>query len=81
MVTLLVQNGMVMLCAVALASMFGLGWNVCLNPVAFAVLTAAVVILGSVAQLATVANTIAIENDWVVVLADSNDDTLAGGYM
>ena len=79
-VTLLLQNGMVALCSVALASMFGFGWNVCLSPAVFAVLTAAVVLLGSGAQLATVGNTIAIERDWVVVLADANKDTLASRW-
>ena len=36
-----------------------------------------VVLLGSLANLATVGNTIAVERDWVVVIADKNSTTLA----
>ena len=76
--SLLIQNSLVALCAVALALMFSQGWDVCQNVVAFSCLTALVTLLGSGSMLATVANTISIEKDWVVVLADGNKDTLAG---
>ena len=75
--SLLAQNKLLSLCAVLLALMFQLGWNVCLNLAVFAALSALVVLLGSGSRLATVANTIAIEKDWVVVLADGNENSLA----
>ena len=75
--SLLVQNKLLALCAVLLALMFQLGWNVCLNLAVFAGLSVLVILLGSGSRLATVANTIAIEKDWVVILADGNEDTLA----
>ena len=75
--SLLVQNKLLSLCAILLALMFQLEWNVCLNLAVFAGLSALVVLLGSGSRLATVANTIAIEKDWVVVLADGNENTLA----
>ena len=34
-------------------------------------------LLGALANLATVGNTIAVEKDWVVVIADKNSATLA----
>ena len=74
------QNGLVTLCAVGLAVMFGLDLGICGDvplPL-FIVLSALVIILGAAANLATVANTIAIEKDWIVVIADGNKDTLAG---
>ena len=58
--------------------MFELDWNVCQHVVIFASLTPLVIIFGSGANLATVANTISIEKDWVVVIADKNENTLAG---
>ena len=76
--SLLIQNTLVALCAVVLALMFILEWDVCHNVVVFSCLTVLVVLLGSGASLATVANTISIEKDWVVVLADKNKETLAG---
>ena len=57
--------------------MFAQEWNVCQHLVVFSCLTVVIVILGAGAHLATVANTIAIERDWVVVLSDGNKDTLA----
>ena len=79
-VSLLVQNGLVCLCAVGLAVMFGLDLGICDNPSLslFICLSALVIFLGATANLATVANTIAIEKDWIVVIADKNKDTLAG---
>ena len=63
--------------------MFGLDLGICSDvplPV-FIVLAILVIFLGSGANLATVANTIAIEKDWIVVIADKNKDTLAGKVM
>ena len=77
--SLLIQNSLVALCAVTLALMFSQGWDVCQNVAVFSCLTVVVTLLGSGSMLATVANTISIEKDWVVVLADGNKDTLAGG--
>lgn len=77
-VSLLVQNSLVAMCSVAIALMFAFCWNVCMHVAVFASLTPLVIIFGSGANLATVANTIAIEKDWVVVIADKNENTLAG---
>ena len=51
----------------------------CDNPVIFGSLIPLVVLLGAGANLATIANTISIEKDWIVVIADKQEDTLAGG--
>lgn len=76
--SLIVQNGLLSLSSVAMALMFYFNWNVCLNMVVFSVLSVVVIFLAAGANLATVANTISIEKDWVVVIADGNIDTLAG---
>ena len=72
------QNVMVALSAVILALMFYMNWSVCNNVPAFAVLTVATTMFGSVAKLATLVNTISVEKDWVVVIANKASDTLAG---
>ena len=72
------QNVMVALSAVALALMFQLKWTFCTNIPAAAVLFFTVIVFGSVAKLATLANTISVEKDWVVVIANKVPDTLAG---
>lgn len=77
--SLLVQNGLVCLCAVMLALLFGRDLGFCSDvslPI-FITLVTIVIILGATANLATVTNTIAIEKDWIVVIADKNEDTLA----
>ena len=43
----------------------------------FFLVTCVVAVMGTLANLATVANTISIERDWVVVIADKNKNTLA----
>lgn len=78
--SLIVQNGLLSLASVVMALMFKFNWTVCLNVVVFSALTVFIVILVSGANLATVANTISIEKDWVVVIADGNVDTLAGKW-
>ena len=79
-VSLLIQNTLLLLCAVVLALMFQLDLGACSDtPTAlFAVLCTLVILLGAGANLATVANTISIEKDWIVVIADKNEKTLAG---
>ena len=52
----------------------------CNNIVVFASLIPLVIVLGAGANLATIANTISIEKDWIVVLADKQKDTLAGEW-
>ena len=77
MASLLVQNGLVVMSSLVLVAMFVFNWTVCTQLVPFAILFIVVILLGAIANLATVANTIAIERDWIVVLADGNSDTLA----
>ena len=72
------QNGLLVLCSIVMAVMFYYDLNVCLHLMVFIPLVAMVILLASGANLATVANTISIEKDWVVVIADGNEDTLAG---
>ena len=76
-VSLVVQNGLVVISSLVLVAMFVFNWTVCTQLVPFAILFIAVILLGAVANLATIANTISIERDWIVVLADGNSDTLA----
>ena len=76
--SLLAQNSLVALCSIVIALMFALEWDVCRHVLLFASLTPLVIVFGSGANLASVANTISIEKDWVVVLADKNENTLAG---
>ena len=47
----------------------------------FAVLFAALVALGSVASLASMAESIAVGRDWIVVICGSNTESLAGFYF
>lgn len=78
--SLLIQNGLVALSATGLAVMFGRDLDICgdVSLPVFIVLSAVVILLGSLANLATVANTIAIEKDWIVVIADKDEHALAG---
>ena len=52
--------------------------DVCSHRLLFGIFMVAVILLGSISYLATVANSISIEKDWVVVIADKNSNTLAG---
>ena len=76
--SLVLQNGLLSLASVVMALMFYFDWNVCLKLTIFSTLSGTIILLASGANLATVANTIAIEKDWVVVIADGNEDSLAG---
>ena len=84
-VTLLVQNGFVFFSTVLFSLMFYYQWDVCGHTVIFGSLMVLVILSGSISNLATVANTISVEKDWVVVIADDNSKTLAGsvctGYL
>ena len=76
--SLLVQNLLVVSCAVVFGLAFHYDISRCDGSVwLFSLVSGLVIFLGSAANLATVANTIAIERDWVVVIADKNKDTLA----
>ena len=80
-VCLIVQNGFVLLSTVLFSLMFYYQWDVCGHTVIiFGPLMAILSLSGSISNLATVANTIAIEKDWVVVIADDNNKTLARMY-
>ena len=61
--------------------MFVEDWSVCSNISVFAVLTVLAIAFSSVANLATVANTISVEKDWVVVIADKRPNTLASEWI
>ncbi|XP_003386113.1 PREDICTED: solute carrier family 40 member 1-like [Amphimedon queenslandica] len=76
-VTLLVQNGFVFFSTVLFSVMFYFQWDVCGHAIIFGSLMILVILSGSISNLATVANTIAVEKDWVVVIADDNSKTLA----
>jgi len=68
----------VALCAVVFGLAFHFDFSRCDGAIGMFILVSCLVIFfGSSANLATVANTIAIERDWVVVIADNNKDTLA----
>ena len=81
-VSLIVQNSLVAICAVVLAVAFNDRFSIsyCNNVGWFFLVTCVVTITGSLANLATVANTISIERDWVVVIADKNKNTLASKH-
>ncbi len=74
----MIQNGLLVISSVVMAVMFYFDLNVCSNVLVFCLLTVVIILLTSGANLATVANTISIEKDWIVVIADGNEDTLAG---
>ena len=74
-VTLFVQNLLVCLSAlVILAILFRKPGH----PAVLQACEAAIIILGSASNLASQASTIAIERDWVVVVATGDKDFLAG---
>ena len=79
--SLVLQNGLLSLCSIVIAIMFFYNLNVCLHPMLFILLVVVVILLASGANLASVMNTISIEKDWIVVLADGNTDTLTGNFF
>ena len=78
-ISLLVQNTLVATCSVALAFAFHDRFMIsyCNHVGWFFFVASIVVVMGTIANLATVANTISIERDWIVVIADKNKNTLA----
>ncbi|XP_019851220.1 PREDICTED: solute carrier family 40 member 1-like [Amphimedon queenslandica] len=76
-VCLIVQNGFVLLSTILFSVMFYFQWDVCGHTIIFGSLIAIVLLSSSISSLATIGNTIAIEKDWVVVIADYNNKTLA----
>ena len=78
-ISLLVQNSLVAICSVVLAVAFHDHFMIsyCKDTGWFFLVASVVVVMGTLANLATVANTISIERDWVVVIADKNKNTLA----
>lgn len=74
-VSLIIQNVAVIICGVLLIIMLELAKDI---PHAyFVVLEALVIIVGSIADLSSVGTKIAVEKDWVVVLAGSDKKLLA----
>jgi len=73
----------VAICSIVLAVAFHHDFmiNYCDDVGLFFLITSVVVITGTLANLATMANTISIERDWVVVIADKNINTLASELM
>ena len=67
------------ICSVVLAVAFHDRFSIsyCNNVGMFFLVACVVVITGTLANLATIGNTISIERDWVVVIADKNKNTLA----
>ena len=80
-VTLLSQNTLLVVGAIVLSLMFLFQWNICSGTVVvFAGLSAIVIVVASLSNLATVANIISIEKDWVVVIAGKDENALAGKH-
>jgi iron-regulated transporter 1 len=75
--SLFIQNGLVAITTVIFCLMFYYSWDVCNQVVVFACLMIVIILFGSVSKLATITNTISIEKDWVVVIADKNSVTLS----
>lgn len=75
--TLIIQNAAVVACAVIVLIMFE--WNI--SKPLFFVLAVFLVLLAIVARLASLGTTIAIERDWVVVIAKEDEFLLAGNII
>lgn len=72
--TIVVQNVAVIACALVVLILFDKD----LSHVLFVTLAIILVLLAIVARLATLGTTIAIERDWVVVIAQDDEFLLAG---
>ena len=67
------------LCSAVLALAFKFEVSACSkDSLYFGLVVVGVVILGSSGNLATLGNTISIERDWVVAIAEKNELTLSG---
>ena len=74
--TLIIQNIAVVACAVIVLIMFGQKIS---SPI-FLILAVVLVLLAIVARLSSLGTTIAIERDWVVVIAKEDEFLLAGNF-
>ena len=75
-VSLFIQNIAVIVCAVMLLLLLALKDSLSLS--VHVLLEALVIVIGSVAQLSSIGTKIAVEKDWVVVMAGSDKSLLAG---
>ena len=77
--SLILQNSLVVLCSAVLAVAFKFEISACSrDALYFGLVAVGVVIFGSSGNLATLGNTISIERDWVVAIAEKNELTLSG---
>ena len=74
-VSLIIQNVAVIICGVLLLIMLELDQHL-QHPV-ITLLEALIIIIGSVADLSSIGTRIAVEKDWVVVIAGSDKSLLA----
>ena len=75
-VSLFIQNTAVIVCAVMLLLLLALKDSLSLS--VYVLLEVLVIVIGSVAQLSSIGTKIAVEKDWVVVMAGSDKSLLAG---
>ena len=75
-VSLFIQNIAVIVCAVMLLLLLALKDSLSLS--VHVLLEVLVIVIGSVAQLSSIGTKIAVEKDWVVVMAGSDKSLLAG---
>ena len=74
-VSLVLQNALVIVSALVI---LGILFRKPGHPLLLKVCEATIIVLGSLANLASQASTIAIEKDWVVVVSVGDKDLLAG---
>ena len=77
-ISLIIQNVAVIICGVLLLIMLKLEEHI-QHPFTM-LLEANIIIIGSVADLSSVGTKIAVEKDWVVVIAGSDKSLLASKY-
>lgn len=77
-ISLIIQNVAVIICGVLLLIMLRLEEHI-QHPYTM-LLEANIIIIGSVADLSSVGTKIAVEKDWVVVIAGSDKSLLASKY-
>lgn len=77
-ISLIIQNVAVIVCGVLLLIMLKLEEHI-QHPYTM-LLEANIIIIGSVADLSSVGTKIAVEKDWVVVIAGSDKSLLASKY-
>ena len=74
-VSLIIQNVLVCVSALAILAIL---YSAAGHPVVLKLCQAAIIILGSLSNLASQANTIAVERDWIVVMSGDDKCYLAG---